>query len=153
MARLRPPVRRLEGDRFAVELGSGERDLIGSLIGQLRELLTEGGPATVRLFPPPYGDDEERNAGYAALAGSELHESRHAALDVVESTLHASEIDQGALEAWMRSLNDLRLVLSVVLEIDEDGRPEDLSEDNAATYAAYELLGALLELIVEALAE
>lgn len=154
MGRRDLPIRRTAEGTYAVELGPAERELVRSLVAQLRPMLLEGdGPALQRLFPPPYGDDEERNAGYAALAGPELIEARLAALDVVERTLDEPEVDADALEAWMRSVNDVRLVLGTVLEVTDDGEPPAVGDDNAATYAAYEFLGALLDLIVHVLAD
>ena len=44
----------------------------------------DGRPSTV---PAAYGDDAERNAGYTALAGTELLDRRLEALDVVERTI------------------------------------------------------------------
>jgi hypothetical protein len=148
------PIRPTGDGTYRLDLGTAERDLVRSLTSQLRTLLTTSdSPALQRLFPPPYGDDAERNAGYAALAGPELVEARLAALDVVERTLDADEVDADDLEAWMRSINDVRLVLGTVLEITDDGEPPQVGDDNAATFAAYEFLGALLDLVVEVLAE
>ena len=42
--------------------------MLRTLVDQLRELLTTDTPALERLFPPPYGDDVDRNQGYAAVA-------------------------------------------------------------------------------------
>ncbi len=102
---------------------------------QLRELLTTDSPALERLFPPPYGDDVDRNQGYAAVAHPELIEHRLAALDVVERSADATELDEDQLNAWMRSVNDLRLVLGTILEVTEDGEAPEVDPDSAATYA------------------
>lgn len=147
----RGPVRRSSDGTFALVLGPDERALLGTLTAQLRELLTTDSPVLARLFPPPYGDDTERNEGYAALAGPELVEHRTAALDLVTTTLEADRLTQEELEAWMRSINDLRLVLGTVLEVTDDEQEPDVDEHNAATYGAYEYLGYLLDSIVHAL--
>jgi hypothetical protein len=149
--RIRPPFKRQRDGSYSVELGDDERQMLGNLIGQLRELLTTDSPALVRLFPPPYGDDEERNQGYAVLAGAELIERRLAALDTVESTLHADSLTQEQLEAWMRSVNDIRLVLGTILDVDEDRPPPDPDSDEAPMYGAYEFFGLILDCIVDAL--
>jgi hypothetical protein len=142
--------RRRDGD-FDVTLGEHERALLGQLIGQLRELLSTDSAALARLFPPPYGDDEERNQGYAALAGSELVERRLAALDVVGSTLEETVLSQEQLEAWMRSINDVRLVLGTILDVDDSHVPPPADSDELPMYAAYEYFGMVLEHIVRAL--
>jgi hypothetical protein len=148
----RGPFRRTSEGNYSVTLGDADRTLLADLVVQLRSLLTTDSPALARLFPPAYGDDEERNQGYAALAGAELVERRLAALDLVESTLDSSEVTEEELSAWMRSLNDVRLVLGTILDVDEEHRPPGGGEDVAAMYATYEYLGYLLERVVQALA-
>ena len=146
----RGPVHRRHDGTFAVDLGEPERDVLRTLVTELRSLLTTDSPALARLFPPPYGDDADRNEGYAALAHPELIEHRLAALDVVASTVDATTLDEEQLSAWMRSINDVRLVLGTMLEIEDDDEPL-VDEANAATHQAYEYLGYLLERIVVAL--
>lgn len=149
---LEPPFRRRRNGRYVVNLSADERGLIEQLVEQLRVLLASDSPALRRLFPPPYGDDEERNQGYAVLAGAELIERRLAALDVVGSTLDAEELDEDQVEAWMRSINDIRLVLGTMLDVTEDGEAPGQDDPDAPAYAAYEYLGMLLERIVRSLA-
>jgi hypothetical protein len=147
----RGPFRRTSEGTYAVTLGDTDRKLLGDLVVQLRSLITTDSPALARLFPPAYGDDEERNAGYAALAGAELVERRLAALDLVQSTLEAEELTEEELSTWMRSLNDVRLVLGTILDVDEEHDPPE-DEDLVPMYATYEYLGYLLERVVQALA-
>jgi hypothetical protein len=147
------PVRRRRDGTFAVDLGEPERQLLHTLVDQLDELLSTDSPVLERLFPPPYGDDVERNEGYAALAHPELIEHRRAELAVVRSSLDATSLDEDQLTAWMRSVNDLRLVLGTILEVEEDGVPPEVDDDNEATFQAYEYLGYLLEMIVDALSD
>jgi hypothetical protein len=148
----RGPIHRRRDGTFAVDLGANERQLLSTLVDQLEELLSTDSPVLERLFPPPYGDDVERNEGYAALAHPELIEHRQAELEVVRSSIEATSVDEEQLSAWMRSINDLRLVLGTILEIEEDGAAPQVDDDNAATHQAYEYLGYLLETIVGALA-
>ncbi len=146
-----PPFRRRRDGRFSVNLSDDERGLIEQLVLQLRELLGTDSPALRRLFPPPYGDDEERNQGYAVLAGSELVERRLAALDLVSSTLQEDVLDEDQVEAWMRCINDIRLVVGTMLDVSEDGEGPPPDDPQAPVYAAYEYLGMLLERIVRSL--
>jgi hypothetical protein len=147
------PIRRKRDGTYAVDLGDDERQLLHTLVDQLDDLLSTDSPVLERLFPPPYGDDAERNAGYAAVAHPELIEHRRAELTLVRSTLGADTLDEGQLTAWMRSVNDLRLVLGTVLGIEEDGVAPDVDDDNAATFGAYEYLAYLLDAIVDALSD
>jgi hypothetical protein len=146
-----PPFRQRRSGRYVVNLSPEERQLIDDLVGQLRELLSTDSPGLRRLFPPPYGDDEERNQGYSVLAGSELIERRLAALDLVSSTLQAEDLSEDEVEAWMRCINDIRLVLGTLLDVTEEGEPPAEDDPEAPMYAAYEYLGMLLERIVRSL--
>lgn len=146
-----PPFRRRRDGSYAVNLGENERNLLEDLAGQLKELLTTDSPALRRLFPPPYGDDDERNQGYAVLAGSELVEKRLAGLDLVTATLRRDELSEEEVETWMRSINDMRLVLGTLLDVTEEGDVPADDDPRAPMYAAYEYLGMLLERIVHSL--
>jgi hypothetical protein len=145
------PFSRRSDGRYAVDLDDDLRELLGGLLSQLRELLTTDSPALVRLFPPPYQDDDERNEGYSVMAGAELIEGRLAAIDTVESTLGLEVLTEDQLQSWMRSTNDLRLVLGTMLDVDESGSTPEPDSPEAPMYAAYELLGAVLTDIVDAL--
>jgi hypothetical protein len=154
VARFRPPIRAASDGSYVVDLGPNERELVRSVAEQLKELLVEtDSPVLRRLFPPPYGDDEERNEGYAALARPELIEHRLASLDTVIASVQASTLDEDEIAAWMRSINDVRLVLGTVLDVVDDDQEIAVDEHNAATYQAYELLGYLLECVVRARSE
>ena len=150
--RRRRPFSRRSAGAFGVDLDPEVRGLLLALVGQVRDLLSTDSPALRRLFPPPYGDDEERNAGYAVLAGAELLESRMAGIADVESTIEAEVLTEEQLESWMRSINDVRLVLGTILGIEDEYGPVELSEDEAPMFSAYELLGAVLDAVVDALA-
>jgi hypothetical protein len=144
--------RRRDGD-YDVVLSEDERRLIGQPTGQLRELLGTDSPALARLFPPPYGDDEERNQGYAALAGAELFEGRLSRLEAVADQIDAEVLDEAQLSDWMRSINDVRLVLGTLLDVDDDHEPPPPDSDAAPMFAAYEYFGYLLDRMVRALSD
>ena len=146
-------VRRTGPGRYAVRLAEDERALLGNLVDQLRALLsgTTDDPSVRRLFPTAYHDDAERDREYQQLVRDELLTRRLAALDVITATLHATELDEAGLGAWMGGVNDLRLVLGTTLDIAEDDDPPDLDDPDAPTYAVYAYLTEVLAGIVEAL--
>ncbi|MDD9369525.1 MAG: DUF2017 family protein [Acidimicrobiales bacterium] len=149
----RDRVRRHGPGRYRVKLRANERALVADLVGQLRDQLVAStdDPSVRRLFPPAYPDDAERDAGYQVLTRDELLEHRLAALDVVEATLGGAEIDDEAMNAWMGTLNSLRLVLGTRLDVDEELPPLDPADPLAPAYAVYEFLGWLLSQVVDAL--
>jgi hypothetical protein len=148
-------IKRLGSGRYRVTLPEPEQELLRTLVPQLRDLLTTDDPSLTRLFPTAYADDPERDAGYHAMVRDELLERRFAALDVLERTIEGGEVDEEALSAWMRSLNDLRLVLGTRLDVSEDDHPAGLDPEDpmAHAWAIYHYLGALQGMVVDALTQ
>ncbi len=155
-------VKRVGPDRYRISLPDVERELLASLVPQLRDLLTTGSssgdPSLHRLFPTAYPNDPEMDAGYQALVRDELLEKRFASLDVLEATLEASadrrELSGDELGAWMRSLNDLRLVLGTRLDVSEEDDVGTIDPDDpdAPAWSIYHYLAMLVTFIVDALA-
>lgn len=156
-------VRRRRDGAFDVRLRGWERDLLSSLVPQLREMLTAGSgggaggagvdPTLKRLFPTAYVDDAALDAEYQSLVRDDLLEGHLAALDLVEETLDADVVTEEQLLAWMGAVNDLRLVLGTRLDVSEDMDEIDPDDPDAPLFAAYGYLGWLLENIVAALAD
>jgi len=138
---------------YQIKLGNDERDLLGSLVPQLRDLLGRDDPLTRRLFPTAYHNDPERDAEYRILARSELTDKRLASLELFETTLHADIVTGEELTAWMGSINDVRLVLGTRLDVSEDLESLDDQDPDAPAFAMYSYLGWVLENVVAALAE
>lgn len=149
----RDRVRRKGPGRYQLRLRPNEKVLLGGLVEQLREqlLASTDEPSVRRLFPPAYPDDAERDAGYQVLTRDELLEHKLEALDVVENTLDAGELDDSQMTAWMNTLNSLRLVLGTRLDVDEDPLELDEGDPLAPAYAVYEYLGWVLSQVVDAL--
>jgi len=144
------PVR--DGERrFTVEVDHDTAAVIAQLCDELESLLDGDSPLLERLFPPPYGDDAERNEGYAALAVPELVERRKASLELLRTGLAGDEATEGEVWAWMRAVNDLRLVLGTALGVTDDDGPPTTPAGMEPTLAAYEFLGGLLDLLVDTL--
>ena len=153
--RFRRRISRTRHGTYALRLPTPERELLANLVGQLRELLelTTDDPSVRRLFPTAYHDDAERDREYQQLVRDELLERRLAALDTVEATCMADQLDEAQLTGWLTALNDLRLVLGTRLDISED--QDALAEDHpdAPALAVYGYLSVLLDDAVDALAE
>lgn len=159
-------VKRVATDRYRINLPEHEAELLRTLLPQLRELLATGlsdnDPSLTRLFPTAYANDPELDAGYQALVRDELLEKRFASLDVIEGLLADADagpvvrdVDGEELSAWMRALNDLRLVLGTRLDVTEDDDPADVQPDDpdAPAWAIYHYLAMLVSAIVDALTE
>ncbi len=151
----RPRIGRTRHGTYALRLPGPERELLVSLVDQLRELLelTTDDPSVRRLFPTAYHDDPERDQEYQQLVRDELLERRLASLATVEATAEADELDQAQLTGWLTALNDLRLVLGTRLDVSEDQDALDQDDPDAPAMAVYGYLSMLLNDVVDALAD
>jgi hypothetical protein len=148
----RPKFRRGSDGTYAVSLEPYERELLRSLPGQLRDLLSTDDPSLVRLYPPAYVSDDEANDEYRRLTRGDLTSRRLEALDLLESTVDSERLTEEQLAGWMGVLNDLRLVLGTRLDVSEDDAGLEVPDDDpdAPAWALYGYLGWLLEAVVEA---
>jgi Domain of unknown function (DUF2017) len=152
----RSRIRRSRRGTYRVELPEEERDLLRRLLPQLRTLVTADDPddeRTRRLHPPAYADDVEADADYQRLMREDLVASRLAALDAVEASVDATDLDEQQLMSWLGAVNNLRLVLGTILDVSEEleiGELPDGTPDVEA-YALYAYLSSLLGEIVDAL--
>ncbi len=151
--------RRLERARdgsIRLRLSPGERELLGDLAAELGERLENGAdaPDLVRLFPPAHADDPRAELDYRRLVGDELLDGRREALRVLADTAGRGELTEEELDAWLRALNDLRLVLGTRLDVGEDALAGGLDPDDpdAPMLALYGYLSWLQEQAVEAAA-
>jgi hypothetical protein len=143
-----------EGGGVELRLSREERSLLAGVVAELRALL-EGAPSDPslrRLFPPAYDEAEDESA-YRELMAGELLDGRLAALDLVAQTLDRERLDADEADAWLRALNDLRLVLGTRLDVQEDTFAEQLRQDDprAPALAVYAYLSWMQEQLIEAL--
>ncbi len=139
-----------------LNLPAGERALLRSLAPDLRQVLDRSGdpdPVTERLFPAAYPEDDEREGEFRELVGGELESSLLQALEVLEATADADHLERDEADAWLRALNQARLVLGVRLAISEDGaeRPREATDPRAGAFATYDYLSLLQEELLDAL--
>jgi hypothetical protein len=149
----RRPFRRRRDGRFDINLSTDQRNFLRAYLDQLRDLLLADDPNLRRLFPVAHADDPEQEAAYQQLVHGQMIEARFAAIEAVEATLDATDVDEAALTGWMQSVNALRLVLGTVLDVSEEPRQVQPGDADFEAYVLYEELGWLLHHIVTALAE
>jgi hypothetical protein len=141
---------------FLLRLSAGERELLRTLPGELRALLgsERDDPGLRRLFPPAYERDEEGEAEYRGLMADELLEGRRAALRLVQETAGRDRLTAEELDAWLRALNDLRLVLGTRLDVTEETYETELDPEHPQAHelSLYAYLSWLQEQLVAAAA-
>jgi hypothetical protein len=142
------------GGELELRLGRDERALLAGLAAELRAVLEgdPGDPSLRRLFPPAY-EDEDDERGYRELTGEGLLDGRREALALLATTTDRERLSPEEAEAWLRALNDLRLVLGTRLDVQEDTFAEELRPDDprAPALALYGYLSWIQERLVEAL--
>jgi len=138
------------------------------LVDDFRELVGANrdveDPAIGRLIPDPYPEDEDSSRAFRDATRDDLLDRRALDADIVRTALAGMRGDPGDMprneafaehdlyiplsdvDAWMRTLTALRLVIAERLGIqnDDDHDPDD------PRYGVYDWLGYRLELTVEA---
>lgn len=116
-------------------------------------------PALARLLPDGYREDPEAAAEFRRYTETGLREAKRAAARTALTTLarggRRHRLHQDEAQAWLRTLNDLRLTLGTRLGVSEDwdAHVAGLSEDDPRRYgfAVYDHLTWLQESLVQAL--
>jgi hypothetical protein len=139
-----------------VDLPTDLRELLASLAKQLVELIDDpdsaDDPGMARLFPPASIDDPLEALGFEQLMGEALRAGKREAAAVLRATADAKLLSADETLAWMRCLNDIRLVLGTRLEVREDVDIEEMLADPLAEQAAllYVSLSELVEMLSRA---
>jgi hypothetical protein len=150
--------RRHRSGSLDLRITDEERHVVAGLLDQLRDLLMGTSPAGAvnpamrRLYPTAYADDAERDEKYQEEKRDELLISRLDTLATVERTLQSELLTEDEAAAWIRTLNDLRLVLGTTLDVieEEDITDVDPNHENAYAKEIYHYLGHLLGEFIDA---
>ena len=136
-------------------LSDEERELLREIAGGTLALLAKGDddPALRRLFPPAY-DDPKLDQEYRELTRSQLVTGRERALELLAATAGDDVLTPEQGDAWLRALNDARLVLGTRLDVTEDLEWDGLDPNDARTpeLAMYAYVSWIQEQLVDALA-
>jgi len=146
---------RTRSGEYRVRLDPSERAMLASLPDQLERLLT--GPSlgddVARLFPTAYVDDASLDEEYQRLMRGELVRRRLSSVEVVRETLSSDVLTDEQLNAWIRVLNDIRLILGTLLDVSEDTDVLDVdpSAEDASQRVVYYVLSGIVGEAVDAL--
>jgi len=116
-------------------------------------------PVLARLLPDGYADDAEASAEFRRYTEETLRSGKIASAQAVLSSLPPGggqvRLSEPECQQWLRSLNDVRLALSVRLGITDEDQdlPDRLSaEDPRAAYIwVYQWLAYLQDSLLDAL--
>jgi hypothetical protein len=154
--RLRSPIQRTRAGTYRLEIDEPAREMIRRLLAEMRELLAAdpSDPRVRRLFPTAYHADPERDAEYQRLMREELVASRTSAIDTVDEVLSSTApMSPAQADAFVQSVNALRLVLGTILDVDEVHDSGDLGSGDPllAEHHLYDYLSWLLDAAVRAM--
>jgi hypothetical protein len=139
-----------------VDLPADLRELLASLARQLVELIDDpesaDDPGMARLFPPASMDDPMEALGFEQLMGEALRAGKRESAAMLRATADATHLNADETIAWMRCLNDIRLVLGTRLDTRDDVDVEELLDDPLTEQAAllYVSLSELVEMLSRA---
>ncbi|MDQ1588045.1 MAG: hypothetical protein QOJ77_1210 [Microbacteriaceae bacterium] len=118
-------------------------------------------PAMLRLLPDAYRDDAAAAAEFRRFTADGLAERKTAnaravvaSIGTESTTTTTVRLDEPAVQAWLRVLTDIRLVLATRLGIEHDGDRGYADSDAAILLSdIYDWLGIVQSSILDALTE
>jgi hypothetical protein len=152
---------------LVLPLTTAEAQNLAALLQQFLDLLQDDDtdPAVARLTPDPYPDDAEAAAEFRSVTRDDLLDRRRddaqrllaqlATVADLEADPTSTEddpelavvLDERDVQAWLRTLTALRLVIATRLGI----VGEDRHDESDARYGVYDWLGYRLELLLRSL--
>ena len=137
--------------------GADSEDPLAAAVGIGTATSAPDDPALARLFPDGYTDDAEASADFRRYTEPGLRHQKRQALRTALATVttERTTLTSEQAEAWLRALNDTRLVLGERLEVTEewDELVASLHADDPrlALFWVYDRLTYLQEMLVQAL--
>jgi hypothetical protein len=148
---LQSRIRPAADGRVRLDLTDDERALLAGIGEQLRELLDDepDDPSLRRLYPPAH-DDEQLEREFRDLTRTQLVTGRERAIETLTQTAGNEFLTAGQVDAWLRALNDARLVLGTRLDVTEDFDWDAVDETTprAPELALYSYLSWIQEQLV-----
>jgi MoxR-like ATPase len=146
---------RTPAGEIRLQLAEEERALLREVAEELGTLMEEApeDPSLRRLFPPAH-EDEELQREYRELTHAQLASGRERAIATLRETADRELLTPEEADAWLRALNDARLVLGTRLDLPEDFDWDafDANDPRAPELALYAYLSWIQEQLVEAMA-
>ncbi len=150
------PVTANDDGTYTINLQVHERETMLDLVSQLETVLSSGpdDERLRRLYPTAYNENPEHDAEYQGFMRDELTQSRTASIATVREMLRSdSPVSENQLGAFMMVLNNLRLILGTLLDVNEDDDEPDETDPLYGQWQLYGYLGWLLEWVISSLSE
>jgi Domain of unknown function (DUF2017) len=141
---------------------AADDDPLSAMVGIGTSTRVPADPALARLLPDAYGDDDEASAEFRRYTELGLRDTKRQRAALVIETLaepgKSRPLSDDEAQAWLTSMNDLRLVLGTNLDVSEEPEEDwalldELPEDDPRRLAhwTYDWLGALQWRLLKAL--
>jgi len=142
----------IKNGEMTVRLDEPMRTLLHRVGEELREVLLVNEPElTRRLYPTAYPDDEKLNDEYEEMVHDQLLMQRLDGIDELQATVNDDVITLEAADAWMSTINQVRLVLGTRLDVGENDDTEvDESDPDVQGRVVYQVLSHILEELTRA---
>ncbi len=135
-----------------VSLSAEERTFLADVLPFLATVgMPDNDPAAARLNLPVYLDDQEANEEWWRLMGSEMTQARREDREAFRRVVEGEEgalIDRETADAFLRVLNEARLVLAARLGVEVEEDHDRLQEDSRQVL---DYMGWILEELTEVL--
>lgn len=135
-----------------------DEDPLERLVGFSTSVDEPSDPALARLLPSGYDDDDDAAAEFRRYTEATLRREKRAHVATVLTCLDRKAKDvvvsAGECESWLKSLNDLRLVLGTRLGLDDtepDVEEADVGDSEIGARVLYDWLTWLQATLIEAL--
>ena len=118
------------GDGYRIILDETSRDVLATVLGELRdEIATGHGDHVKRLFPTAYHSDARADEEYQRLMRDDLAASHLASVTTTVDLLKRNDaLGFDDVDVLMRALNATRLVLGTILDVSENDLLDDGSD-------------------------
>jgi len=142
----------IKNGEMVVRLDDTMRILLERTSEELREVLLVNEPElTRRLYPTAYPDDEKLNEEYEDMVHDQLLMQRLDSIDELQATVNDEVITLDTADAWMSTINQVRLVLGTRLDVGEDDSSQiDETDPDAQGKVIYQVLSHILEELTRA---
>ena len=128
-------------------------DPLERLVGISGPISKPTDPALARLFPDAYHDDSEAADDFRRYTEHDLRNNKAMKARIAQACLHQwpgkRELNADQANAWLLSLNDMRLALGTRLNVTEEGTERDV--ENEPGFELYDWLTYLQGTLIDSL--
>jgi hypothetical protein len=132
-------------------------DPLAKLVGMDGPTVISSDPVLARLFPNAYPDDETNSADFRRFTQPDLQRQKVVNGQIVRADLATfpgeHPVNPNHLDAWLLTLNDLRLALGTRLGLENETEAHLLDDSLTPMFGIYDWLTGLQGSLIEVIAQ